>query len=153
MALMHVPGPTPLPPFPGCPSLEELHLRHLALAEELADYAVGCLPALLASVVAQPLRSTDFRGLLDIPRTNVTAPVWRPFSLSDHRVGSQTGLLALLRFLRSPVEARPAPPPTSVVRRERVVPDGQAAVRAGGAAAPGRGTRGREAAGWGPARA
>ena len=45
MAVMRVPGPTPLPPFPGYPSLEQLHLRHLALANELAEYAVRRLPA------------------------------------------------------------------------------------------------------------
>jgi hypothetical protein len=51
MAVARVPAPA-LGPFPGYPSLEQLHQRHLLLADEVAQHAALRLPAMLAAVVA-----------------------------------------------------------------------------------------------------
>ena len=119
MAVMRVPSPA-LEPFEGYPSLEQLYQRHITLAEELVAYCTYRYPVVLAAVIAQPLRQSDFRVPLDVPRAGARSAVWRPFNLSDHRVGSQTGLLEVLHFLRTPVSEHVRPHPLPVLADENV---------------------------------
>ena len=119
MAVMRAPL-APIPAFPGFPALDRVDGRLEPLAEELAGYGRRRLIPLLALVVTEPLTPADFRVPLDLPRRDARSPVWRPFSLSDYRVGSQTGLLQVLHFLRQTVAEHVRPHPLPVLADENV---------------------------------
>ena len=103
MSVMRPLGGDELPRFDGYPSLEQLWRRTLDVAEELCDMATERLRALIDDIAAEPLGAAEFRVPLDVPRDDARAPVWRSFSLSEDVVGTQVGMLRVLRFLRDQV--------------------------------------------------
>ena len=103
-----------LPPFPGWPTHWQLWQRCDGAAEAAATDLAGRIAEQIARICARAVGPEDFRVPLDVPRQEARALPWRPYSLADHVVSGQVGLLEVLTDLRGavlPHVAEPGPLP------------------------------------------
>ena len=96
MAVLHT---TDLSGYQGLPPVSQLRRRAMAAGAGICSWAPEVIAA-VGRIRALPLKRDDFRVPLDVVRDNVRSLQWRPFSLNDDRVSSQSELCATLRTCR-----------------------------------------------------
>ena len=87
--------PRSLPLFSGFPTLEELHSRVSTLTKDILAGARK-LSADIDDVLLSGYRFHEIRAPLDVRRTNVLGPLWRPWQMTDSDTSKQQGLVQAL---------------------------------------------------------